>query len=75
MNTPQRVLFPVQRTHYDHGETVRMLLDGKPIPEGGPFCICSPKAICALKAGAPVPCADLPWKCPFNQPQPETPSV
>ena len=75
MQTTQRVLFSTQHTHYNHTETVRSLLEGKPIPDGGPFCICSPKAICALKEGTPVECKSMPWKCPLAAEIESTPTT
>jgi hypothetical protein len=75
MQTTQQTLFENQRTQRDHEQTVRLLLGSKPCPEGGPPCICGPQAIRALQAGVPAPCADMPWTCPFGNPQNITPTV
>lgn len=66
MKRPLPVLFPLEDKPYAHTEALQAIFAGKEIPEGGPFCVCSPKAILTALRGFPVACDDLPWSCPFG---------
>jgi hypothetical protein len=65
VSNPNSVLFDCSPIRSEHSKTVELLFKPLPVPQGGPWCVCSLKAMTALKKGVPVPCAELPWKCPF----------
>ena len=65
MPTLDSVLFDARPIRTEHAKTVEMLFKPLEVPEGGPWCVCSLKAICALKSGNPESCSDMPWHCPF----------
>lgn len=65
MPHPEPVLFAVLDQNSARYEALQAIFSGNPIPEGGPFCVCAPRAIVSALHGVPVPCGDLPWKCPF----------
>lgn len=71
---PNPVLFDCTPIHRGHRETVELLCKPEGAPEGGPWCVCSPQAISALKHKVPIACADLPWKCPFASEITSTPT-
>ena len=69
VESPQTVLFPDYEPQTSHRNDLQAVLTGLPIPEGGPFCICSPQAVLAVRHGAGVQCAELPWSCPYAKPK------
>jgi len=75
MSYPNPVLFECSPISPDHRQTVELLCKPKDPPEGGPWCICSRKAISALQAGAPICCDELPWSCPFTSQITSTPTT
>lgn len=67
------VLFPTEPLRTGHRHTVELLCKPSTPPEGGPWCVCAAAAIRALQAGAPAPCDDMPWRCPFTSQNKSTP--
>lgn len=72
---PVPVLFPELELQAKHTEALQAIFKGESIPEGGPFCVCAPKAALAALNGVPVPCSELPWYCPFGFPKESTPTT
>lgn len=66
MNHPEPVLFPFEDFQLKHTQAIEALFKGREMPEGGPFCVCAPRAALAAIHGAPVTCNELPWDCPFG---------
>lgn len=71
---PEPVLFPINDLAAKHTEALQAVFKPQEVPEGGPWCICSPGATLAAMKGAPVPCSELPWKCPFASAIASTPT-